>query len=159
MNEERNLTGHASVWARYAEGTAGRAPVKFLDTAISATGGHEGRGRLVLDLGCGAGNETLAFLERGWRAHAVDAEPRAIEIVNSRGSEEHRRHLETTIGRFSDLTLPEADLVFASLSLPFTGEEFDVPVRKAVASVKPGGWLVAVFSGPTTAGPVRRMSS
>lgn len=148
MNERLRLTGGQSVWARYAEGTAGRAPMKFFDIAIAATDGDHGGGRLVLDLGCGAGNEALAFLERGWRVHAVDAEPRAIEIINSRLTEEHRDRLETTVGSFSDVTLPQADLVFASLSLPFTGEEFDVSVRKAIASVKRGGWLVAVFLGP-----------
>lgn len=149
MSDRRlDVDSGKGVWARYAEGTAGREPMKFFDIAVATTAGDDGQGRLALDLGCGAGNETLAFLEHDWRVHAVDAEPRAVEILNSRVTEEQRERLETTVGRFSEVELPEADLVFASLSLPFTGDEFEESLRRAVTWVRPGGWLVAVFLGP-----------
>ncbi len=40
-----------------------------------------------------------------------------------------------------------ADLVFASLSLPFAGDKHDSSVRRALAAVKPGGWFVGVLFG------------
>lgn len=137
-----------STWADYAERTAGRKPLPFFETAIAVTGGNDGAGRLVLDLGCGAGVEVRAFLERGWDVFAVDAEPRAVEVLLEGMPEEHLSRLRTAVGRFSEVDLPRADLVYASLSLPFAGAEFDESVAAALEAVAPGGWFVAVFLGP-----------
>ncbi len=136
-----------SVWARYAEGTRGRDPMKFLGSALKLTDGQKGSGRLAIDLGCGAGNETLALLERGWWVHAVDGEPRVIEILDSRVSPGKSSRLTTEVAKFHEADLPEADLVFASLSIPFAGDNHDQSVGKALSAVKNGGWFVGVFFG------------
>ena len=135
------------VWARYAEGTAGRDPMDLLETAINVTGGTNGHGRLAVDLGCGAGNESLALLERGWRVHAVDAEPRAIDVLRSRVPEGLAGRLTTDVALFHEANLPEADLVFASLSLPFAAERLQEAVESAKAAVRAGGWFVGMFFG------------
>jgi SAM-dependent methyltransferase len=147
MADPLNLDANKSVWARYAEGTAGRDPMKFLTRAIEKTAGEDGGGRLTIDLGCGAGNETLALLERGWRVHAVDSEPRAIEMLESRVDETQRTRLTTQVETFDKTDLPLADLVFASLSLPFSGDSHDLSVQRALNAVKPGGWFVGVLFG------------
>lgn len=135
------------VWARYAEGTAGRQPMEFLDRAIELTEGGVGLERLAIDLGCGAGNETLALLERGWRVHAVDGEPRAIEILTDRVPADIAARLTTEVSLLHQANLPRADLVFASLSLPFAGKQLRQAVDNATAAVKTGGWFVGVFFG------------
>lgn len=135
------------VWARYAEGTAGREPMEFLDVALNLTDGNEGDGRLALDLGCGAGNEVLALLQRGWRVHAVDGESRAIEILEARVPAELEDHLTTEVALFHEAALPGADLVFASLSLPFAAEHLLESVGAATAAVRELGWFVGVFLG------------
>jgi SAM-dependent methyltransferase len=121
--------------------------VNFLAHALKLTDGHDGSGRLAIDLGCGAGNETLALLERGWHVHAVDGEPRAIEILESRVPPEARPRLTTEVALFHEADLPKADLVFASLSIPFAGDNHDESVGKALSAVKAGGWFVGVFFG------------
>jgi len=142
-----DLDANKSNWARYAEGTAGREPMKFLAHAIELTKGGEGHGRLAIDLGCGAGNEALALLERGWKVHAIDSEPRAVELLESRVGDDDLPRLTTRIGAFDEIDLPMADLVFASLSLPFAGDKHDSSVRRALAAVRPGGWFVGVLFG------------
>lgn len=136
-----------SLWARYAEGTAGRDPVKFLDVALDKTNGRQGRGRLAIDLGSGAGNEALVLLEHGWRVLAIDGEPRAIEILESRVPKALSPRLETRVAGFTSLSLPPADLVFASLSLPFAGDDLERVVGLALDAVAPAGWFVGVFFG------------
>lgn len=136
-----------TLWARYAEGTAGRDPVKFLDVALEKTDGLEGRGRLAIDLGSGAGNEVLFLLEHGWRVLAIDGEPRAIEILESRVPAALSPSLETRVAGFSSLELPPADLVFASLSLPFAGDDLARVVGLALDAVVAGGWFVGVLFG------------
>ncbi len=135
------------VWARYAEGTAGRQPMDFLNRAIELTNGDHGRGRLAIDLGCGAGNETLALLERGWRVHAVDGEPKAIEVLTERVPENLAAKLTTEVSQFHEANLPDADLVFASLSLPFAAERLSDSVDVATRALRPGRWFVGVFFG------------
>lgn len=122
--------------------------MEFLDRAIEATDGHSGRGRLAVDLGCGAGNESIALLKMGWRVHAVDAEPRAVEILTERVPKGLAEMLTTQVSMFHEASLPEADLVFASLSLPFAAERLGESVAVAVGAVRPGGWFVGVFFGP-----------
>ena len=140
-------TDRQGVWARYAEGTAGREPVKFLDVALDKTDGWNGRDRLSIDLGSGAGNEALVLLKHGWRVLAIDGEPRAIEILESRVPREVASNLETRVSRFDELDLPAAELVFASLSLPFAGDDLEEVVRVVSNAVLPGGWFVGVFFG------------
>lgn len=134
-------------WARFAEATASRRPLPFFDIAMDATDGDHGGGRLAIDLGCGAGVETLALLERGWRVFAMDSEPRAIEVLADRVPESHQANLQTAVGRFTDVDLPKADLVYASLSLPFAVNDFDASIDAALSAVRPGGWFVGVLLG------------
>ncbi|MEE8376172.1 MAG: class I SAM-dependent methyltransferase, partial [Acidimicrobiia bacterium] len=147
MVDPLDLDAGKSAWARYAEGSAGRDPIKFLARAIKLTAGDEGHGRLAIDLGCGAGNEALALLQKGWKVHAIDSEPRAIELLESMVGDDVRSRLTTQVGAFDEVDLPMADLVFASLSLPFAGDKHHASVRRALAAVKPGGWFVGVLFG------------
>lgn len=55
--------------------------------------------------------------------------------------------LEMRLGLFHEVELPEADLVFASLSLPFAGKHFDKALASALRAVKPDGWFVGVLFG------------
>ena len=101
----------------------------------------------MIDLGCGGGADTRAFLEHGWSVFAVDAEPRAIEVLRAHVPEHQTARLTTAVGRFNEVDLPAADLVFASLSLPFAGDEFEESIAAAIGALKPGGWFVAVLLG------------
>ena len=145
--EQLDADSRKSLWARYAEGTAGRQPVKFLEVALEKTDGWDGRDRLAIDLGSGAGNEALVLLEHGWRVLAIDGEPRAIEILESRVPPALMSRLDTRVSAFEGLELPLADLVFASLSLPFAGDDLENVVSLALAAVLPGGWFIGVFFG------------
>lgn len=121
--------------------------MEFLDRAIEVTTGERGEGRVAIDLGCGAGNEAVALLERGWSVHAVDGERRAIEILTDRVPPELAKNLTSEVNLFHEANLPEADLVFASLSLPFAGTHLRASVEAALKATRANGWFVGVFFG------------
>lgn len=121
--------------------------MEWFQVAIDLTGGSEGAGRTVVDLGSGAGNETLVFLDHGWTVHSVDGEPKAMEILHSRVTPGHKDRHSSQLARFHEANLPSADLVFASLSLPFAGDHHAASVANALGCLRPGGWFVGVFFG------------
>jgi tellurite methyltransferase len=77
------------------------------------------RKRIAVDLGFGAGNDTLELLRRGWKVIAIDGEPSAREFLMKRVPPRHRGSLVVRTNRMEGLSIPRADLVYASFSLPF----------------------------------------
>ncbi len=138
-------------WARFykaSEGTpAWPALVATLDRFEAETPGTEGR--FAIDLGCGAGRDTLEMLRRGWRVLAIDKQPEAIQQVVSVVPDEMRNRLEGQVAAFEDITsLPQADLVNAAFALPFCHpDHFDTLWAAIVAALPPGGRFVGQLFG------------
>ncbi len=105
----------------------------FLQRVIA--GGH------ILDLGCGSGRDSAAFLKLGYQVTAVD------------GSEELCRIAEEYIGKkvqhmlFEDISWQETfDGVWASASLLHcTDADLPIILQKIANSLKQGGILFASF--------------
>lgn len=136
-------------WEEYYRATVGRPPSHWFTSSMAAIDGNHGNGRLAIDLGCGNGVETNAFLDRGWRVHAIDREPAAIEHVRTRVDADELPRLTAQVAEYSDVELPAADLVFAQLSLPFCPPEvFPELWAKVSEAVVPGGHFVGQFLGP-----------
>jgi SAM-dependent methyltransferase len=127
-------------WLRYYA-AAGDAPRETLLEALALI---EAEGRApgaAVDLGCGTGRDTLELLRRGWRVVAVDAEPAAIDALRSHpDAVEHESALETVVAQFDEVALPRAELVNASVALPFCRPPVFGAVWAAVcSSLRPGG--------------------
>lgn len=148
MSEQSPLEDSKSDgWAPFLEGTADRPPLPFFDRAMEFVGDDAGPGRVAVDLGCGGGSETRALLSRGWHVFATDGSPSAERLLLERIRAEEKSRLTIEIGRFETVDLPEADLVFAQMSLPFAGTEFEEATNNALAAVKPGGVFAGHFFG------------
>jgi predicted TPR repeat methyltransferase len=136
-------------WADYYRATAGRMPSQWFVGATEIADLNHGAGRVAVDLGCGNGVETKALLDRGWTVHAFDRESEAIEFTRSRATPEESNRLHTTAVAFADTELPENDLVFAQLSIPFCPPTaFDHLWAEVTGSVMPNGFFVGQFLGP-----------
>jgi tellurite methyltransferase len=127
-----------SDWARYYDARAGAVR----ETLLAALDRFVGEPGTAVDLGCGAGADAGELLRRGWRVLALDSEPEAIERLRARDDlgDGGLERLETQVVRFEEATLPAADLVNASWSLPFCPPEAFPGVWSAiVAALVPGG--------------------
>lgn len=152
-------------WPRYYAVTVDRPAWRTLVTAIElfeAEGGPSGTDdgptgasdteprprRFAVDLGCGAGRDARELLRHGWRVLAIDGEPSAVEVLRAATPAEDLPRLETLVADLAEVALPPADLVNASISLPFvSGPAFDAAVDGALAAVRPGGRFATMLFG------------
>lgn len=134
-------------WDEFIARTADNPTLPQLDATVTAVG-SSGDSRLAIDLGFGGGRDTRALLAMGWRVFAVDAAPSAEPTLLARVSDDQKARLEIRIGKFHEVELPRADLVFSSFALPFaTPRHIDESVDRAIDAVKPGGWLSIILFG------------
>jgi trans-aconitate methyltransferase len=102
----------------------------------------------AIDLGCGDGTEAAALLARGWNVLAVDGEASAIKRLMEKVSKEGQVRLQTQVAKFEEVTLPPADLIHASFSIPFCHpDHFSALWNKISNALKPGGRFAGQFFG------------
>ncbi|MCB5274709.1 Trans-aconitate 2-methyltransferase [Arthrobacter sp. SO5] len=131
------------VWTDYNAAQARRSVRQLCLDAMALAG--PGHGRQAIDLGCGAGKETLAMLNDGWRVYAVDSLPDTRERMLATVPAALAGQLSVEVSPFEDLgSLPEADLIHAGYSLPFIHPgRFGRVWRMTQASLG-GGGVIAV---------------
>jgi SAM-dependent methyltransferase len=134
-------------WTEFLDATTSRGPLEYFHSAMAFVDGHRGGGRQAVDLGCGGGADARLLLARGWRVFAVDAAPRAKLLLEGATPPGHRDRLDIAIGQFHEVSLPDADLVYAQFSLPFAGDHLESAVANAISAVVPGGAFVGQLFG------------
>jgi SAM-dependent methyltransferase len=138
-------------WPAYFAVTVDRPPWPTVVAALERFGAEttlRGRQRFAVDLGCGAGRDTRALFRSGWRVLALDREPTAIAALLSATPEQDKVRLKTRLVDLAEASIPRADLVNASLSLPFLPPEAFGPtwIRLRTA-VRLGGRLSVMLFG------------
>jgi SAM-dependent methyltransferase len=140
----------ASFWNTYNATQVGRAPRPFVQEVLGRL--TAGGGRLALDLGCGAGMDTRALWQAGWRVWALDVAdetPRLVAATFGVSSpEDLPRGVSVIVGSLEATDLPQADLVHASFSLPFVArDEFGDVWARVLGCLRPGGLLAVSLFG------------
>jgi tellurite methyltransferase len=137
-------------WAGFYRWTLGRPPRELLLRALDHIDweGKVRRKRTAIDVGCGAGNDSLELLRRGWKVRAIDRESAALELLSRRVPPRRRSALSLQSSSMEELVLPAADLIYASFSLPFCAPEafprLWATLRK---SLVPGGHFAGQLFG------------
>ena len=128
-------------WKRFVELTTGQPAWPQL---VRAAALFERPGD-ALDLGAGAGRDTIHLLSRGWSVTAVDASAAAVAALRRI----HAPRLRVVASTIEDFEPETYDLVNAQYSLPFVPPaRFDAVVETLRDAVRPGGLMCVVFFGP-----------
>jgi len=105
----------------------------------------------VLELGCGAGVDTVAILKAGHRVHAVDLNDTAIALTRERAAEAGvSEPLQLKHTPFEALTLEAQTygLIFARFALPFCPPSaFPALWKQLTDALAPGGLMVFQLFG------------
>ena len=132
-------------WPEYYAKTEGRPPRPTLLAALDTFDREDRRG-YAIDLGCGAGRDSLEILKRGWELLAIDRELSGLERLQEVAAPGSR--LQTCCNSFEKMSLPPALLINASFALPLVAPECFLTVwRKVTAALLPGGRFAGQFFG------------
>ncbi|HJT55563.1 MAG TPA: class I SAM-dependent methyltransferase [Ktedonobacteraceae bacterium] len=129
-------------WPDFYKFTKGRPPWPLLVNAVSFVT-HKER---ALELGSGAGRDTVYLLEQGFHVTAVDKDPHAIAIL----AELPQQNLRLVQSAFEDFQFERGayDLVSAQFALPFTAKgRFGQVFGQVKDSLRPGGIFVGQLFG------------
>ena len=99
----------------------------------------------AIDMGCGAGNDTVFLLEKGFEVTAIDSEPQVKEVLSRRA--ENQQNLNVVIDDFSKVQLLKADLINANYSLFFVKKDFNEMLKNVLKSINKNGYFVGNFLG------------
>jgi len=137
-------------WAGYYRWTAARPPRELLLRTLDHIDweGKTRRRRTAIDLGFGAGTDTLELLRRGWTVLAIDGERDAARFLERRVPAALRPKLTTLVAPMEGLELPPADLIYASFSLPFCDpKSFPALWRRIRTALRPRGHFAGQLFG------------
>ncbi len=137
-------------WTGYYRWTAGRPPRELLLRALDHVNWEpkSRRERRAVDLGCGAGNDTLELLRQGWQVLSIDQQPSALKLLARRVPVRHRGRLTLLSAPMEGLSFPRADLIYASFSLPFClPDQFGALWKCIRRGLVPGGHFAGQLFG------------
>lgn len=131
-------------WAAYYAKLKGRPP---RHTAMFAANRFDAPGYAV-DLGCGAGRDTLPLLTRGWHVLGIDKERDAITALRASTPTTLLPKLEAFNAPFEDANWGTPDLVVSSFALPLTPKPvFSAVWLKIWTTLKAGGRFAGQLYG------------
>jgi tellurite methyltransferase len=151
MPPQKRLAPRSSKkWSAYYRWTSKRPPRELAMQVLNHIDWErKGRkGGTAIDLGFGAGNDTLEFLRRGWKVLAIDGQAAAARFLERRVPPRFRSSLTCLVAQMEELDVPPADLIYASFSLPFCApEEFPALWTRIRRALRPGGHFAGQLFG------------
>lgn len=101
----------------------------------------------AIDIGCGAGRDTVFLIKKGWNVLAIDRED-TESIIKENLNEEETSRLKFSKQDFENIVLEDNDLIVANFSLPFCNKKYFYNMwDKIVNSLRKDGYFVGNFLG------------
>lgn len=101
----------------------------------------------IVDLGCGAGNESVYLLKRGYKVTSIDRQLNKNYILD-RLTDKEKNNVSFIESDFKDLVIPKTDCVMAMFSIPFCNPlYFDKLWNQIYDSINEDGYFVGQLFG------------
>ena len=102
----------------YYKNTENALPHPMVKKIIERGGGAEN----AIDLGCGAGRDTIYLIKNGWNVLAIDKED-TKQIISSKLDNEEIKKFRFARQNFENIKLEKTKLLVANFSIPFCKKE------------------------------------
>ena len=101
----------------------------------------------AIDIGCGAGRDTIFLIKKGWSVLAIDRED-TKSMIKENLNEKEILKLKFSKQDFENIVLEDNDLIVANFSLPFCDKKCFYNIwDKIVNSIRKDGYFVGNFLG------------
>lgn len=128
----------------YYKKTENSKPSFFLENFINNVNLEQ---KNAVDLGCGAGRNTLYLIKNGFKVLAIDKEDTSELIAKKLNSEELKR-FKFRCQNFKDIEIDKNNLLVANFSIPFCNKNYFKSFwNKIDKSILKNGYFVGNFLG------------
>lgn len=131
-------------WGEYQKKTKDKQPGQL---AICLNN-YLNHGMSIIDIGCGAGIDSIYFLEHGYFVTAIDKVTTGIENRKLELSHDIKEKLSIINADFTNMSFLACDAVYASFSLPFCSpNDFNIFWFNIEQALRKGGLFAGIFFG------------
>lgn len=89
--------------------------------------------KYAIDLGCGAGRDTIYLIKNGWKVLSIDKE-NTSEIISSKLNNEELEKFNFECQDFENIELEKNNLLVANFSIPFCNKDYFDEFWKKIAN-------------------------
>lgn len=131
-------------WTNYHNVTNNTPPrrniIKFVEQYKGLTGN-------AIDLGCGAGNDTVYLIQNNWNVLAIDGTD-VENLIKDKLNEERMKKFNFQVQKFEKLNLPKCDLIISNNALSFCNRDYFYNMwQKICNSINSNGFFVGNLFG------------